>query len=146
MTARWRSTGLASHCPYLLDFYHTHRFPCGAAPCFHKASGTNSMTGLSGNLMVSLGGCWSQPLATIIVVTLIIVYSWPRLRLGLIPVGGGSLLACANHNTLLTRRSFVLRLSGPTILIGHAFTVCIRTENQNQMPCVSVGRPSWLWT
>ena len=31
-----------------------------------------------------------------------------------------------------TRRSFVLRLSGPTILIGHAFTVCIRTENQNQ--------------
>ena len=43
-----------------------------------------------------------------------------------------------------TRRSFVLRLSGPTILIGHAFTVCIRTENQNQMPCVSVGWPSWL--
>jgi hypothetical protein len=28
------------------------------------------------------------------------------------------------------------------LMIGHAFTVCIRTENQNQMPGVSVGWPS----
>jgi hypothetical protein len=52
---------LAADYPYLFDYYHTHKFPCGAQLLFQAKGGTKSLTGRSRNLTVLLQGSVKEP-------------------------------------------------------------------------------------